>query len=550
MNPGGLNNSGIAVTSLRPGDVGSLAEAALVQGMADVCREIERLQALRVAMAAEVDARAVSFDTLGFRSVKQWLAANSLLEVPAAARILALGRMLSRQPEIADAFNSGGISAEHASLIGKFCETPPRGMPNEALGSCRKVAGRRIRSRRDHHDRSHLHLAARADLRIRRTPTSEDTERNEFHASKTLNGRVAVKGDLDAVTGEMLLTALSALTKPRNPVDDPAGGGRRRDSEPMPSPKSCAATSTPATPHRGRRAAPPVTTRERRRPRPQRSSARVGESRRRVGPVRRQRHRTHAPHGDHCPSPPRDGSRATATSPHRRGRRRTHQPRPQQPDCVEETAPRLDRPRPRLRLPRLRHTTRPLRRPPRKALGRRRTTDLDNLVLLCRYHHTCCTTPTGKWKSASTESRGSHHHPPWPPTRNPSPPTTGRDHTPHDAAADPLGKGCRPKRAGQARDEARRDPRRSRLGERRQPQADRHPKALGARRRSAGEHRPRPVHGVEQQPLQQDDQVVRRRVRIACTERLQQPVAFSTEKRQPASGGRSSSSSAASTARA
>ncbi len=47
-------------------------------------------------------------------------------------------------------------------------------------------------------------------------PPSEDTERNEFHASKTLSGRVADKGDLDAVTGEMLLTALSALTKPRN----------------------------------------------------------------------------------------------------------------------------------------------------------------------------------------------------------------------------------------------------------------------------------------------------------------------------------------------
>ncbi|GAB2639687.1 hypothetical protein GCM10027068_19390 [Prescottella soli] len=62
-------------------------------------------------------------------------------------------------------------------------------------------------------------------------PASEDTDRNEFHASKTLNGRVAVKGDLDSETGEMLLTALSALTKPRNPTDDPTTcqtPGRRR----------------------------------------------------------------------------------------------------------------------------------------------------------------------------------------------------------------------------------------------------------------------------------------------------------------------------------
>ncbi|MBM4488300.1 HNH endonuclease [Prescottella equi] len=223
MNPGGLNNSGIAAASLRPGDVGSLAEAALVQGMADVCREIERLQALRVAMAAEVDARAVSFDTLGFRSVKQWLAANTLLEVPAAARILALGRMLARQPEIADAFNSGDISAEHAALIGKFCETPPRGMPNEALDSCRKVlldaaSGPTATTTTVRTCISRLERIFESD----ELPPSEDTERNEFHASKTLNGRVAVKGDLDAVTGEMLLTALSALTKPGKPVEDPA----------------------------------------------------------------------------------------------------------------------------------------------------------------------------------------------------------------------------------------------------------------------------------------------------------------------------------------
>ncbi|ORL84065.1 HNH endonuclease signature motif containing protein [Prescottella equi] len=224
MNPGGLNNSGIAATALQPAEVRRLVEPDLVRSVIEMSREIERLEALRAVAVTEIDERAVSFDTLGFRSVKQWLAANTLLEVPAAARILALGRMLSRQPEIADAFNAGDISAEHASLIGKFCETPPRGMPNEALDSCRKVLL----------DAASGPTATRMTVRtcisrLKRIfesdelPPSEDTERNEFHASRTLNGRVAVKGDLDAVTGEMLLTALSALTKPRNPMDDPAG---------------------------------------------------------------------------------------------------------------------------------------------------------------------------------------------------------------------------------------------------------------------------------------------------------------------------------------
>ncbi len=74
MNPGGLNDTGIAATALQPDDVRLLTEITLLQNTLEVTREIERLEALRVAMAAEVDARAVSFDTLGFRSVKQWLA--------------------------------------------------------------------------------------------------------------------------------------------------------------------------------------------------------------------------------------------------------------------------------------------------------------------------------------------------------------------------------------------------------------------------------------------------------------------------------------------
>ncbi|MBM4587779.1 DUF222 domain-containing protein [Rhodococcus hoagii] len=223
MNPGRLNNSGIAATALHAAEVRRLVEPDLVRSVIEMSREIERLEALRAVAVAEIDERAASFDTLGFRSVKQWLAANTLLEVPAAARILALGRMLARQPEIADAFNAGDISAEHAALIGKFCETPPRGMPVEALDACRKVlldaaSGPAATTTTVRTCISRLERIFESD----ELPPSEDTERNEFHASKTLNGRVAVKGDLDAVTGEMLLTALSALTKPRNPIDDPA----------------------------------------------------------------------------------------------------------------------------------------------------------------------------------------------------------------------------------------------------------------------------------------------------------------------------------------
>ncbi|QCQ92948.1 HNH endonuclease signature motif containing protein [Rhodococcus sp. SGAir0479] len=232
MNPGGLNTTAAALIELSHGDVRGLAELDLVRTTVDLSRLIEQLEALRVTAVAEINERAVSFDTLGFRSVKQWLAANTLLEVPAAARILALGKALRREPEIAEAHERGQVSSEHAGLITKFCEKPPRGMPFEALPSCRQVlldcaANPAATTMSVRTCISRLERIFESD----ELPPSEDADRNEFHASKTLNGRVAVKGDLDAVTGEMLLTALSALTKPRNPNDDPAATrtpGQRR----------------------------------------------------------------------------------------------------------------------------------------------------------------------------------------------------------------------------------------------------------------------------------------------------------------------------------
>ncbi len=372
MNPGGLNSL-VTVTAPRPEDVHTLPEILLVQTGLDICHAIEQLEALRVATVAEIDERAVSFDTLGFRSVKQWLAANSLLEVPAAARILALGRMLSRQPEIADAFNAGVVSAEHAALIGKFCETPPRGMPNEALGSCRKVlldaaSGPAATTTTVPTCISRLERIFESD----ELPPSEDTERNEFHASKTLNGRVAVKGDLDAVTGEMLLTALSALTKPRNLLDDPA-------EKPTPARQRADAFAEILRRYLDSGDAP---TEGGERPH---LSLHVNAA---------DLARSEAAHEWVNPDDDSDlfGDKDIARLPHtgplsiataRRLACDCHltpivmddalESRPQQPDRVEETAPGVDRPRPRLRLPRLRHTTRPLRRPPRKALGRRRT---------------------------------------------------------------------------------------------------------------------------------------------------------------------------------
>lgn len=208
-----------------------LAERELLDSVVRVSREIERLEALRVKLVGEVDSRCHT-ETLGFRSTKLWLAARTLLEVPAAGRIVHLARGLRVEPEIAAAFEAGTISAEHAGLIVRFCERPPKGMPLDALGPCRELllqaaTGPTVTTDALRGCIAQLERIFESDD----PPPSEDTDYNEFYASRTLNGRVSVKGNVDAETGEMLLAALSALSAPRPAEDgtpDPRTPARRR----------------------------------------------------------------------------------------------------------------------------------------------------------------------------------------------------------------------------------------------------------------------------------------------------------------------------------
>ncbi|NKS17921.1 DUF222 domain-containing protein [Rhodococcus hoagii] len=437
MNPGGLNTL-VTVTAPRPEDVHTLPEILLVQTGLDICHAIEQLEALRAATVAEIDERAVSFDTLAFRSVKQWLAANSLLEVPAAARILALGRMLSRQPEIADAFNAGDVSAEHAALIGKFCETPPRGMPVEALDACRKVlldaaSGPTATTMTVRTCISRLERIFESD----ELPPSEDTERNEFHASKTLNGRVAVKGDLDAVTGEMLLTALSALTKPRNLLDDPA--------EKRPPARQRADAFAEILRRYLDSGEAPVEGGERPHLSLHVNAADLARS--------QSAHEWTNPDSDSDLFGDKDIARMPHTGPlsiatARRIACDCHLT----PIVMDDGVP--------LNLGR---TSRTVSKKQRRALIARDhgcafpgcgappahceghhikhwadggPTDLDNLVLLCRYHHQLLHHSHWDVKIGDDRHPWFTHHPPSTRTRNPSPPTTAPDHTPRDAAVD------------------------------------------------------------------------------------------------------------------
>ncbi|MDZ7930754.1 MAG: DUF222 domain-containing protein [Rhodococcus sp. (in: high G+C Gram-positive bacteria)] len=210
-----------------------LSEAELLADAAAVSHKIQLLEARRIALVADIDSR-VSREKLGFPGPAGWLTSTTLLSPSKANKILALARGLKNFPDIADAVNSGVMSVDHAALILTFAETPPKDLPEEGRDVARKAmidaaTGPDARTSRLRAAITRLH-----DTYGGKKPPAEDTDRNELFASKTLNGRLALKGDFDATIGEKLLTALSPLTEPSPAVagtqDDRSPATRRADA--------------------------------------------------------------------------------------------------------------------------------------------------------------------------------------------------------------------------------------------------------------------------------------------------------------------------------
>ncbi|WP_094274667.1 HNH endonuclease signature motif containing protein [Rhodococcus sp. OK302] len=196
---------------LRPTDLREIAVTASA--------EILRLEAIRVVA---VDALALNPDqqVLCYRGAGRWLAANTMLQIPTGNRIAALGLALRAFPTVAAQFEAGNLTFDHTALIVTFCETPPKGMPETALPHCintllAAASGIEATTAKLRYAIAVLERIFESDD----TPPGEDDDRNQLRISPTLNGRVAIKGDFDSLTGEMLLSALSGLSMPTPAAD-------------------------------------------------------------------------------------------------------------------------------------------------------------------------------------------------------------------------------------------------------------------------------------------------------------------------------------------
>ncbi|OZF37124.1 HNH endonuclease signature motif containing protein [Rhodococcus sp. 14-2483-1-2] len=207
-------------------EIWQLSESELLAESAAVSHQIQLLEARRIALVAEIDTR-VSREKLGFPGPAGWLTSTTLLSPSKATKIVALARGMAAFPDIADAVNTGVMSVDHAALILTFAETPPENLPEEGRDMARAALIKAATGPDARTGRIRAAITRLEDSFGTKKPPAENTDRNELFASKTLNGRLVLKGDFDAVTGEKLLTALSPLTEPH-----PAADGSQDDRSP------------------------------------------------------------------------------------------------------------------------------------------------------------------------------------------------------------------------------------------------------------------------------------------------------------------------------
>ncbi|MDV6275027.1 DUF222 domain-containing protein [Rhodococcus erythropolis] len=196
-----------------------LSAAELREAAVSASAEILRLEAVRVVVVDELSMRPDD-QVIASRGVGAWLAGNTMLQVRDGKKIAALGAALRPFPAVAARFDCGDCSFDHAVLIVAFCESPPKGMPEEALPKCIELllaaaSGVEATTTKVRHVIATLERVFESD----EIPPAEDVDRNELRIASTLNSRVVVRGDFDALTGEMLLSALSNLTMPTPAAD-------------------------------------------------------------------------------------------------------------------------------------------------------------------------------------------------------------------------------------------------------------------------------------------------------------------------------------------
>jgi hypothetical protein len=205
-------------------DVAGLPDAVVRDDLLAVLSAVNRLNAVAASMTASFDARS-SAEADACRSTRAWLIAFGRLTPAAATRLLDQGRLLRELPALAAAAQAGDASSEHVARVVELAEHV--GVPAvrqveptlaEAAVSVRPAEFRVLCNR----VRAHL------------DPDGAEPDPGAFDRRSLTVSRVGsfvyLRGQLDLEAGATMMSALDALMAAPSAGDERTAAQRRADA--------------------------------------------------------------------------------------------------------------------------------------------------------------------------------------------------------------------------------------------------------------------------------------------------------------------------------
>jgi Domain of unknown function (DUF222) len=203
---------------------------------ADLGRLADELQAVSAAAdaalvrtAGQAD-RARVWESDGFRGPAGWVAARTRLTRPAAAGVANAARRLVHVPQLADAFRQGDVGLDHVVAVTGALTTKARceqagGRPDTIFTVLARQADAQVVRR------AVTHWLEQADPDGIAKDEQAAYQARGFHASPSWKGNTYLNGQLHPEGGETLLAALrAAIGGPPGPDDDRTAAQRRADA--------------------------------------------------------------------------------------------------------------------------------------------------------------------------------------------------------------------------------------------------------------------------------------------------------------------------------
>ncbi len=178
----------------------------------------ERLNGEVLRLIGEWD-RDRAWELDGSLSPAAWLTLRTTLPVRDARRLVTTARIVDRHPEIAERLADGRVTASHVNTMARVVTREREPLLAEhavTLVEAAQTLGP------DDFAQVMRRWAALADDQLDKDPFASKWQRRSFHVSETLDGWAALGGLLDPVGRHTVITALDHL-EPPDPTDMPDG---------------------------------------------------------------------------------------------------------------------------------------------------------------------------------------------------------------------------------------------------------------------------------------------------------------------------------------